>query len=81
MNRELTPGSIWQHYKGKDYVILNVAFDAHAEDQDVLEKKVVVYQALYRNDIYGEKAVWVRKKDDFLERLPTGEYRFIKIKA
>jgi hypothetical protein len=51
----VTPGR-YRHYKGHEYEVL---FEArHSETEELL----VVYRALY-----GERGMWVRPKDMFLE--------------
>lgn len=58
----LRPGR-YRHYKGNDYLVLDVA--RHSETEEVL----VVYRALY-----GEGGLWVRPHAMFLETvtLPEG---------
>ncbi len=46
----------YRHYKGNDYIVIGVA--RHSETQEEL----VVYQ-----QDYGEKGLWVRPKEMFLE--------------
>ncbi|NEP61461.1 MAG: DUF1653 domain-containing protein [Symploca sp. SIO2G7] len=67
------PGDIYRHFKGNNYVIIVTA--KHSENGEC----IVVYQALY-----GERAVWYRSLDNFLETLgdkeeETSYYRFEKI--
>ena len=50
-----------QHYKGKYYEVLGVAH--HSETLEEL----VVYRALYDSEEFGENALWVRLKKEFLE--------------
>jgi cupin 2 domain-containing protein len=57
MNEAITPGR-YRHYKGNDYSVLGAA--RHSE---TLEELVV-----YRQD-YGERGLWVRPKQMFLERV------------
>jgi hypothetical protein len=52
---ELKPGR-YLHYKGNEYVVLGVA--RHSET----EERLVVYQPQY-----GERGLWVRPLDMFLE--------------
>jgi hypothetical protein len=54
-------GSIYRHFKGKEYKIL-----ALGKDSETLED-VVVYQALYNSNEFGLNSIWVRPKKMFLE--------------
>lgn len=54
----LKPGSIYQHYKGQQYMILSVA--RHTETLEEL----VVYQSLY-----GDYAIWIRPLQMFVEEV------------
>ncbi|MGF7059809.1 DUF1653 domain-containing protein [Brassicibacter mesophilus] len=51
-------GKKYKHFKGKDYLVLNLA--KHSETLEDL----VVYQALY-----GEYGIWVRPLSMFLEKV------------
>lgn len=64
---ELKIGGIYRHYKGNLYQVIDVCF--HSETCE----KMVLYRALY-----GEKALWVRPYDMFLEEvnLMGQKYRF-----
>jgi len=53
-------GKIYQHYSGKQYKILHIAYST-----DNCEK-LVVYQALYNDPEFGNKAIWVRRLDEFM---------------
>ena len=54
--QELVVGGKYRHYKGKEYTVL-----AQATHSETLEP-LVVYRAEY-----GERGVWVRPKEMFLE--------------
>ncbi|MBU1149172.1 DUF1653 domain-containing protein [Patescibacteria group bacterium] len=56
---KVKPGK-YQHYKGQYYQVIGVAH--HSETKEEL----VVYRALYHSEEYGQDALWVRPKDDFL---------------
>lgn len=53
---------IYRHYKGAEYEVLGIA--VHSETME----KLVVYRALY-----GEKALWVRPLEMFLETVIYNE--------
>ncbi len=72
IKNELTKGSIWKHYKGNLYELVDIA--KHSETLE----EMVVYRALY-----GESDIWVRPLAMWQEdvSLPTGVVkRFTKIK-
>lgn len=49
-------GSKYKHFKGKEYLIINIA-----KNSETMED-MVVYQALY-----GDKSIWVRPLGMFLD--------------
>jgi len=53
----------YKHYKGNFYKVLGVA--QHSETLEEL----VIYQALYKSDEFGENALWVRPKKIFTETI------------
>lgn len=55
--RQIKIGKKYRHFKGNEYLVLHVA--KHSETLE----EMVVYQALY-----GEKGIWVRPLDMFLDR-------------
>jgi len=57
-NPTLKTGKKYKHYKGNEYLVLHLA--KHSET----EEDLVVYQALY-----GERGIWVRPLDMFLEQI------------
>lgn len=57
MNR-IEIGKVYRHFKGKIYLVLDVALDV-----DSLKEKVV-YKALY-----GDNKVWIRDIEDFLSEV------------
>lgn len=72
MIEELKIGGIYQHYKGKNYRVLNLA--RHSETMEWM----VFYECLYENP---EGKMWVRPLEMFLEfvivddkRVPRFEY-------
>ncbi len=56
--RELIVGGRYRHYKGNEYTVLGVA--RHSETLE----EMVIYRAEY-----GERGVWVRPKEMFLEEV------------
>ena len=68
--RTVRPGTVYRHFKGKEYRVLEVA--RHSETLE----KMVVYQQLY-----GDHGIWVRPLDMFLdivERDGCRQPRFIE---
>ncbi len=66
---------IYEHYKKKQYEVIGVA-----RDSDTLEE-FVVYRALYDSEEFGNNALWIRSKAEFLEdveidgkRVPRFQY-------
>lgn len=75
MERVITIGKIYKHFKGKEYKVLMIA-----RDSETL-KDVVIYEALYGNHI-----IWARDYDMFnslvdKEKYPNIEqkYRFEQV--
>ena len=56
--RELIVGGRYRHYKGNEYTVIGVA--RHSETLE----EMVIYRAEY-----GERGVWVRPKEMFLEEV------------
>lgn len=70
--RNVLPRSLYRHFKGNFYYVIDVALDSETQTE------MVVYQALY-----GDNKLWVRPKTMFLSEVdegkenPTGQkYRF-----
>ncbi len=66
---------IYEHYKKKQYEVIAVA-----RNSDTLEE-FVVYRALYDSEEFGDQALWIRPKAEFLEdveidgkRVPRFQY-------
>ena len=60
--REVKLGK-YQHFKGNYYEVIGIA--RHSETLEEL----VVYRALYDSKEFGSKALWVRPKKMFLEKV------------
>ncbi len=56
-------GGTYTHYKGNQYKVVAIARD-HESLEDV-----VVYEALYTDAQFGDKAVWVRPLSMFTEEV------------
>ena len=70
MERELTTGSTWQHYKRKTtYTIVGVA----RSQVDENESDMVIYKSTDDNQL------WIRPKDRFLEKVDKGQFRFTRL--
>ncbi|MFH1292011.1 MAG: DUF1653 domain-containing protein [bacterium] len=56
----IKPGR-YRHYKGKDYQVIGTG-----RNSETLEE-MVVYQALYKSEDFGDKVLWIRPKELFLK--------------
>ena len=70
--REIKINGIYKHFKGKYYLVIDVAFDSETKE------KMVVYRRLY-----DDMSLWVRPLDMFLSEVDhvkyanvTQKYRF-----
>jgi hypothetical protein len=61
--RELQLNKVYKHFKGKEYLVENIAI--HSETLE----KYVVYRALY-----GEGEVYIRPYDMFMEEVDKTKY-------
>lgn len=61
--REIQLHHIYHHFKGKDYLVEDIAF--HSETGE----KYVVYRMLY-----GDGSLWIRPLSMFLEEVDTKKY-------
>lgn len=75
-DRTLVKGSTWMHYKNKLYQIIDIAYNANDPDP---KNQIVIYKALYNDEHFGLNAIWSRATKDFLGRIESGEYRFVKV--
>lgn len=60
MKNDLIIGGVYQHYKGKNYIVRDIA--RHSETMEWL----VVYECLYENEA---AKIWVRPLDMFTENI------------
>lgn len=60
---EAIVGKRYRHYKGNEYIVL-----ALGRDSETLEE-VVVYEAQYNAEDFGDKSVWVRPRAMFEEEV------------
>jgi len=80
IEREIQIGKKYKHFKGKMYKVLDIVYDSESNNDEEF-KKIVVYQALY-----GDNLKWARPYDMFnslvdKEKYPdvTQEYRFEEV--
>lgn len=78
--REIKIGKVYKHFKNKLYIVLDIVNDCESNNDAEL-KKVVIYQALY-----GDNLKWARPYDMFNsevdhEKYPevTQKYRFEEV--
>ena len=68
--RELIPGSTWQHYRRKTtYTVIGVA----RSQVDENESDMVVYKSI------DDGQLWVRPKERFLEKIDKETHRFTRL--
>lgn len=60
--RELKIGGRYRHFKGREYIVLDVVNDAGSEGDDI--RKLVVYEAQY-----GNHQRWARELNEFLSEI------------
>ncbi len=63
MGRELKIHRVYRHFKGKLYLVEDVALDSETEEE------MVMYRALY-----GEGQLWVRPLEMFLSEVDHEKY-------
>lgn len=66
--RTITVGKKYRHFKGKLYLVKDIVYDCDSNQDEEL-KKVVIYQALY-----GDNLVWARKYDEFISEVDHIKY-------
>ena len=67
--RELKINSIYKHFKGDYYLVIDIAYDSETKE------KMVVYKRLY-----GDCSLWVRPLDMFLSEVDKKKYPNVKQK-
>lgn len=70
--REIKIGKKYRHFKGKEYKVLDIVYDSESNNDEKL-KKIVVYQALY-----GDNLKWARPYDMFNSEVDHEKYPDIK---
>lgn len=80
MERKIEIGKTYKHFKNKLYKVIDIVYDSESNN-DLEYKKVVIYQALY-----GDNLKWARPYDMFnslvdKEKYPDVEqiYRFEEV--
>ena len=80
MERIIEIGKTYKHFKGNLYKVIDIVYDSESNN-DFEYKKVVIYQALY-----GDNLKWARDYDVFnsfvdKEKYPnvTQKYRFEEV--
>lgn len=66
--REIIIGKTYKHFKGKLYKVLDIVYDSETNN-DEEPKKVVIYQALY-----GDNLKWARPYDMFNSEVDHEKY-------
>ncbi|MBQ2946854.1 MAG: DUF1653 domain-containing protein [Bacilli bacterium] len=80
MERTIKTGKKYKHFKGNLYKVLDIVYDSESNNDEEF-KKVVIYQAMY-----GDNLKWARPYDMFnslvdKEKYPDveQEYRFEEV--
>lgn len=68
-SRELKIHGIYRHFKGRFYIVEDVALDSETQEE------VVIYRKLY-----GDHGLWVRNKEMFLSEVDHEKYPEIQQK-
>ena len=66
--REIKIGKKYRHFKGKEYIVIDIVNDSESNN-DIEYKKIVIYQALY-----GDKIKWARAYDMFASEVDNEKY-------
>ncbi len=67
--------SRYQHYKGNFYEVIGIARDC-----ETLEE-MIVYKALYNSPDFGDGALWIRKKSDFLAQIEKDGVKIARFRS
>ena len=68
MERKIEIGKIYRHFKNKLYKVIDIVYDSESNN-DKEYKKVVIYQALY-----GDNLKWARPYDMFNSEVDHNKY-------
>ncbi|MGF2565447.1 DUF1653 domain-containing protein [Ralstonia pseudosolanacearum] len=60
--RELKIGGRYRHFKGREYIVLDIINDANSEGDNI--RKLVIYEAQY-----GDHQKWARELNEFLSEI------------
>ena len=63
---EVRVGAVYEHYKGQRYRILALA------REEATRVPVVVYQALYDTEDFGNQPIWTRPLAEFIGTVTVG---------
>lgn len=66
--REIKIGYIYKHFKGGRYIVLDIVNDSEGS-RDGVQKKTVIYQALY-----GDREKWARSLEMFASEVDHEKY-------
>lgn len=66
--REIKIGKVYKHFKNKLYIVLDIVNDSESNNDEVYSK-VVIYQALY-----GDNLKWARPYDMFNSEVDHEKY-------
>ena len=72
--RKIEIGKKYRHFKGKEYIVLDIVNDSESNNDEEF-KKVVIYEALY-----GEHLIWARPYDMFASEVDHEKYPDVKQK-
>ena len=68
MERQIEIGKTYRHFKGNLYRVIDIVYDSESNNDDEF-KKVVIYQALY-----GENLKWARPYEMFNSLVDREKY-------
>ena len=72
MERKIEVGKTYKHFKGNLYKVLDIVYDSESNNDDEF-KKIVIYQALY-----GDNLKWARPYDMFNSLVDKEKYPDVK---